>query len=216
MTEPSGRRPPPPLPATQLAVLTTLLNEGIQVPPAARRRWRRQALQRERSAQLEWIATDGASERYEEIQPPFAPRLVATVERVCELRQTPSAASKILGDWDGTAPDPGDLAQAADYAALLLEVFSRLRPVDDAKLETVHKELVAKAFVSVLEITRRLRALEASPDAGREELEEPSLNIYSGCSVCYAAVANVLLIPCAHLALCEVCVVLSVGEEWWF
>lgn len=234
MTEPGGNPRLPrrdEQPEAQLIVLNYLNLQGIQVPHAARRRWRRQALHRERCSQEEWIATEGASERRtptpppkvvdeNDISAPFEPRLVATVGRVWELQRTPGAAPNSIGDWDGTAPDPADLAQAADYAALLLDVFSRVKPVNDTQLAPVHKELVEKALISVLGIKRRLRVIEVSEDGNDQGLEpmpvpeEPSLSVYSGCVVCYAAVSDILLVPCHHLTLCEVCLASQLGRGW--
>lgn len=214
MTEPNQDHPLPQqheLSETELAVFNALALEGVDVPDADRRLWRQQALDRTRIAEEEWIATNGTSEQRQETSTPTG--LVPAVERDSALQQTPGEASDVIGGWDGTAPDLGDLGQAADHVAQLLELFSRVKPADDAKIEPVHKELIAKAWKSMMVITQRIQALELGTDGDGEGEKAPSLIINSACAVCYDVVANMVLIPCAHLGLCEVCVVLAVGEE---
>lgn len=217
-------------PESQVIVLNYLNLQGIPIPPAARRRWRRQAFLREQRSQDEWIANDGANSPRTQTPAPqsgantptgprLEPRQLAAVERVWELEQRPDAPSSSFDNWDSANPDFSDLGGTADYAALLLDVFSRVKPVDDTQLMAVHRQLVGKALISVLEITRRLRVLEAAADddEGLEPLpvpDEPALSVYSGCVVCYAAVADILLMPCRHLTLCEVCMYPTVVIEY--
>lgn len=224
MSDSSAHRPPPgryDLPESQGIVLNYLNLRGIPVPPAARRRWRRQAQRRERISQAEWIATHEASSPIAQtpdaesvVDKPIVeglhPRRLAVVERVWELERRPNAPFASSTDWDAESPVSDDLGATATYAALLLDVFSRVKPVDDAQLAGVHRRLVDKALVSVMEITRRLRVLECAgerTDDGIDPLllpHDPELNVYAGCVVCFAAVADVLLMPCRHLMLCEV------------
>lgn len=144
---------------------------------------------------------------------------MAAVERVWELERRPDAPSTGFTDWDVAGPVSDDLGATADYAALLLDVFSRVKPVDDAQLMAVHRRLVDKALVSVLEITRCLRVIESAGDQVDEGLQplplpdDPALCVYAGCVVCYAVVADMLLMPCHHLILCEVWLCLVVSAE---
>lgn len=84
---------------------------------------------------------------------------------------------------------------------------------------------MGKALISVLELTRWLRVLQAAEDSEDEGLEplpvqdDPALSVYAGCVVCFAAVADMLLMPCRHLTLCEVwacaiCCGWGVGLMW--
>lgn len=217
--QPPGRHD---LPDSQVTIVNYLRRYGIQVPRAARRRWRRHALQRELISQ-KWIATHGAYSPETQTPVPqsgentptptgqgLEPRRLAAVERVWELEQRPDAPSTSVTDWDRTDPDPTDLGGTAEYAAVLLDVFSRVKPVDDTQLMGVHRRLVGKALISVLELTRRLRVLQVAEDGEDEGLQplpvqdDPALSVYAGCVVCYAEVADMLLMPCRHLTLCEV------------
>lgn len=214
MTEPNEHHPlpePNELSETELAIYNALALEGIVIPDAERRRWQERARRRADIAQEEWIAANGTSEQRQAML--TSSGLVAAVEQASELQQTRGEASKIIGHWDGPAPDPKDLGQTADYAAHLLELFLRVRPADDAQIGIEHKELLAKVMRSLTGMTRRVQALELGMDGDGERRMLPSLIIPSGCAVCYSAVADMALMPCGHLALCEVYVVFDVGEE---
>lgn len=210
-------------PESQLIVLNYLNLQGIPVPRAARRRWRRQAHRRELNSQLEWIATDGAADGASTPRAPspiapsrtdesIEPRRMAAVERVWELEHRPDAPSTQPTDWDVAGPSFDDLGATADFASLLLDVFSRVKPVDDNQLTAVHTQLVTKALVAVLELTKHVRRLDAAAgraDDGMRPLplpDDPALSVNAACVVCYAAVADRLLMPCRHLALCAVCI----------
>ncbi|KAL0639023.1 hypothetical protein Q9L58_001904 [Maublancomyces gigas] len=214
MTEPNEHHPlpePNELSETELAIYNALALEGIDIPDAERRRWLERARRHADIAQEEWIAANGTSEQRQAMSTPSG--LVAAVEQAGELQQTRGEASKIIGHWDGPAPDPEDLGRAADYAAHLLELFMRVKPADDAQIGTEHKELLVRVMSSLPGMTRRIQALELGTDGDGERQKSPSLIIPSGCAVCYSAVADMALMPCGHLALCEVCVVFAVGEQ---
>lgn len=73
------------------------------------------------------------------------------------------------------------------------------------------------ALTSVLEITQQLRVLDVAADTPLDLLpvtDDPALTGYLGCIVCYARVADMLLMPCRHLTLCEVLVDLLGIESW--
>lgn len=201
---PPGRYDPP---ASQLIVLNHLIDHGIRIPPAARRRWRRQAFHRERRSQDEWIASNRSSSPRPPSPAPLpaaspdpAPRRMTAVEQVWQLERTPGVEPANI---NGAPPDPADLAQTADHAALLLAAFSRVKPPDDTQLTPLHKQLVSEALTAVLNLTRRIRVLADEELEPLPRLEDPA---YAGCVVCYSALADTLLVPCCHLMLCEVCV----------
>lgn len=207
--------------------LNDLETEDEYIPTrAARRRWRRQESKRRLDAPFEDALSEpdsGASSPQtprartptqsapytlqSDDQPTLSEPLLAAIGRVWDLEQTANS------DDDPppfcTLPDPSNLGQVAEYASLLLDVFSRVKPVDDSQLTTVQTRLIATALTSVLAITQQLRVLAVSANEPLEPLpaaHDDALSIYSGCVVCYSRLADMLLMPCRHLTLCEVCV----------
>lgn len=210
--------------------IITLPDDLYQFIPtrAAKRRWRRQACERRR-LEHELTMSEAEAEPSSGVSPSQTPRartptqsassrlqsdnrpavngsLLAAIEQVWELEQT--------ADTDNDRPpfsapsDPSNLSQVAEHASLLLDIFSRVKPVDDRQLTAVQKRLITTALASVLTITQQLRILEVSANEPLNALldaHDDALNVYSGCVVCYARVADMLMMPCRHLTLCEVC-----------
>lgn len=195
----------------------------VRVPPATRRRWRRRA-QRERAEEQtspvpQSISAGSEESEDSETSPEPSRRVLAAIEQVWELEQNPGTDGSI-DDWDTADRNLSKIGRAAEHAAVLLDVFARVKPVDDNQLTIVQKGLVTKALSSVLEMTQQLRVLAVMADTPLEPLpvpEDPELNVYLGCVVCYARVCDMLLMPCCHLALCEVCmpihVVAGIGAD---
>lgn len=151
--------------------------------------------------------------------PTLSPALINAIEQIWCLEQSIGAAQNSnsdIYDWGGNTPPfsiastPLNLGQTAEHASLLLDVFSRVKPVDDRQLTVVQKRLVTTALTSVLSITRQLRLLAVSANEPLELLEplpvgdDIALKIDVGCVVCYERVADMVLMPCRHLTLCEV------------
>lgn len=133
--------------------------------------------------------------------------MLAAIDRVWDLEVNPDSDCTI-DDWDTANPNPSKIGRAAEHAALLLDVFGRVKPVDDTHLTPVQKGLVTKALSSVLEITQEMQLLAVQADGPLERLPvavDPELSVDLGCVVCYARISNMLLMPCCHLALCDVC-----------
>lgn len=151
--------------------------------------------------------SDGPPRDHEPETPPaISRRVLAAIERVWDLEQNPDPDCNI-DDWDIANPNESKIGRAAEHAALLLDVFSRVKPVDDSQLTTVQKGLIAKALSSILEITQHIRVLAATASIPLEPLpvaDDPALSVYLGCVVCYARVSDMLMMPCRHLTLCEV------------
>lgn len=84
------------------------------------------------------------------------------------------------------------LAQTAEDASVLLELFSKTAPRDGEVSDDL-KEMVENAFQSVLKLRR---ALVVVPVVEEEEGTE--------CIICYSNAADTVLMPCKHLVLCIV------------
>lgn len=148
------------------------------------------------------------------------PAIVALIERVWNLeiisqnRDTAQGSDPNIHSKDddpllSEVLDTSDLGQAAEHASLLLDVFSRVKPVDDRQITTVQKRLITTALTSVLGITRQLRVLTVSANEPLESLpmaDDADLKVDAGCIVCYERIADRVLMPCRHLTLCEVCI----------
>lgn len=133
-------------------------------------------------------------------------RVLAAVERVWELEQNPDSECNI-DDWEMADSNQSKIGRTAEHAALLLDVFGLVKPVDDKQLTTVQKGLVTEALSSVLEVTKEIRLLTLLAQKPLKRLsivDDPELCVYLGCVVCYAAISEIMLMPCCHLALCEV------------
>lgn len=92
-----------------------------------------------------------------------------------------------------TSPDPTNLVAIALHTSLLLDAFVRISPAPIDAVTTTQQSLLSTALTSLLAITRQLHIVA---DVG--SLQE------GGCVVCYARAADTVLVPCWHLALCEV------------
>lgn len=142
------------------------------------------------------------------------------IERIWDLER--NADNGDNPDWDIADLDignsnPSKIGRAAERASLLLDLFCYVKPVDDNQLTVVQNGLITKALTSVLEITQFLRVLAVTEDRPLGPLpvtDDPELSVYSGCVVCYARVAEILLMPCRHLTLCEVRGALLANSCW--
>lgn len=161
--------------------------------------------------------------------------LLAAYLTACGIRVPPAAkrrwrrhrARQVREGWPTTTTTatPGDHATsaiglAALHASFLLDVFARVKPADDALLTRVQKDLVSKALAEVLDITRQIRVLTVragEPLVPLRVPDDPEMCVYLGCTVCYASVCEIVLVPCGHVVLCEVrgmhrCVVCRVAD----
>lgn len=144
------------------AALVDYLNScNIRVPPAARRRWRRRARLRELEeeelastsilSEQQPVSSSGAATRTQfaesddSIDTPPTPsrRVLAAMERVWDLERTTGHSLNCnIDDWDIANPNPSKLGRAAEHASLVLDVFCRVKPVDDNQLTQVQKGLI--------------------------------------------------------------------------
>lgn len=138
---------------------------------------------------------------------------IAALERTWDLASPPDPASSVDDSttdsaFDTATPDSSDLAGTARHAARLLDAFSRtsLPPVV-VGITTVQKRLLTTVLTSVLTLTREARVQAALANESLEALpvaEDVALRPDSACVVCYARLAEMVLMPCWHLTLCEV------------
>lgn len=100
---------------------------------------------------------------------------------------------------------PLDLAEAADNASALLELFSVTKPDDDNEIGDEHRRLITGAVELVLKINTQIKVLAARQGCSQAmatESEETKVDV--GCIICYSGIADMLLIPCKHLVMCLV------------
>ncbi|RPB24674.1 hypothetical protein L211DRAFT_867591 [Terfezia boudieri ATCC MYA-4762] len=121
----------------------------------------------------------------------------------------------------------------AEEASVLLEFYSQ-STYEDSESELQNRETIKTVLDSVNKIWDSLSGVDKGKrasmavvsgssrckcfknDGGRvAELEsDPTLSPYSGCIICYNAVADAVLMPCHHLVLCvECCDVMGIKEN---
>lgn len=103
--------------------------------------------------------------------------------------------------WDAAIPAAAaaslDLAQAAEDASVLLELFSKTAPRSKDAISDEHKQMIENAFESILGIRREFRVM-----AAQTPVEEAKVD--PECIICYDNIADTVLLPCKHLVLCTV------------
>lgn len=98
------------------------------------------------------------------------------------------------------SPDtPGlmTMKQLADDAARNLELFTRSLPEDETATDCHHQTLITRAAGRILNIHKRL---QLNGDATNSE----DTTVDAACVVCYNDIANIVFMPCKHLAVCAV------------
>lgn len=131
---------------------------------------------------------------------------------------TPPTAVTDMDDWSTdenlspslTAPNPSNIIETALHASRLLVAFSRAWPAPvAASITAVQRGQLTTALTSILTITREVRVHDSSVGEPLHPLpvaDDVAFVVDSACIVCYARVADTLLVPCNHLMLCGVCV----------
>lgn len=121
--------------------------------------------------------------------------------------------------WDAAAPAiiavaesaPPDLAQAAEDASVLLELFSKTAPRNNEKIDNEHKQMIENAFESILRIRQEFRVMAARAPAEGTKVDPE-------CIICYDNIADTVLMPCRHLVLCMVYILslsfLAAADDW--
>ena len=100
------------------------------------------------------------------------------------------------------SPPPNPYA-LAEEASVLLEVFCQSLN-ENADL-TQHKDLIKGARDNVNKIWDTVWGGESKgPARPSHDDKDPALMVYSGCVICYSAVAETVLLPCNHFVLCLV------------
>lgn len=129
-----------------------------------------------------------------------------------ERTWTDSVPAAIVTDFWATDPDllfsvpnPSNMSETALHASLLLATFAYDNPTPD--VTPAQRELLTDALKSVLTITRQIRVHSALVNDILDPLpvdDDVALRPDSGCVVCYERVADMVLMPCSHLTVCEV------------
>lgn len=98
---------------------------------------------------------------------------------------------------------PTSIGQVAEDASVLLEIFSRTKPKDDSEIDQEHKQMIDDAFNHILQIKERFRIM-AIESKMPPTLASDDMKVDAGCIICYSYIADTVLMPCKHLALCTV------------
>lgn len=140
---------------------------------------------------------------------------IAALERTWAVVPSPPA---VIDDWteDRHPPTRSSLAETAGRASLLLHAFARATPLPDVGgITPVQQSQLTDALTALLSITREVRVQAALANEPLEPLpvaDDVALRPDSACIVCYARLADIVLLPCAHLTLCEVWIS---PRRWW-
>lgn len=89
------------------------------------------------------------------------------------------------------------IKQLADDAAVNLEHFRTSLPEDENATDHHHQALITRAAGRILNIHKRL---QLNSDATNAE----DTTVDAACVVCYTDIANIVFMPCKHLAVCAV------------
>lgn len=113
-----------------------------------------------------------------------------------------TVASQPPLDQNQTPPSI-DIAETAKDAARLLELFSRIFPRDSG---TAPEYVFNDAFAKLLSIQKefRLKAVQNNQDIKPTDLDSEELKIDAGCIICCSCIADTVVMPCGHLAICSV------------
>ncbi|KAL0634227.1 hypothetical protein Q9L58_006845 [Maublancomyces gigas] len=132
--------------------------------------------------------------------------VLAAIEQVWELEKT--ADTGVDCPPFSAPPDPSNPDQAASQVTSLLGILYSIKPVDGCQLTVWQKRFITTVFTSFFTIIQQIRILEVCANEPLNPLpdaQDDTLKVDSGCVVCYERVADMLMIPCRHLTLCEVC-----------
>lgn len=141
--------------------------------------------------------------------------MIAALERTWDVvPPTPV----VIDDWtDHPAPIRSSLAETAGLASRLLDAFARATPSPYVgAITAVQESQLTGALTALLSITREIRVHAALANKTLENLpvaDDVELRPDSACIVCYTRLAEIVLLPCSHLTLCEVWI--SPRCWWW-
>lgn len=91
-----------------------------------------------------------------------------------------------------------DLAKLAEDASVLLEFFSKTLPSTIAEITTEQREMVRGALTGLVSLHSALRG-SGSSMGGLD-----GTMVDAACVICYSEIADMVLAPCMHLAMCMV------------
>ncbi|KAL0631878.1 hypothetical protein Q9L58_009263 [Maublancomyces gigas] len=139
--------------------------------------------------------------------------MIAALERTwAVVPPTPT----VIDDWtEHAASTHSSLAETAGRASRLLDAFARATP-DVGAITAVQRSQLTGALTALLSITREVRVHAALANETLEHLpvaDDVELRPDSACIVCYTRLAEIVLLPCSHLTLCEVWI--SPRCWWW-
>lgn len=141
----------------------------------------------------------------------FSPQRTV-ISRLIPVNRVPSSWWPHRLTWTTPPAQLSTTGKAARCASELLDLYSRFVPTTVAEAQT-HRDLLDTAIESVL-LIRYIRRLEAIVEMRSRDGVEPSeeTKIDVACIVCCSRVADAVVLPCMHLALCMVCKLQMKGE----
>lgn len=104
--------------------------------------------------------------------------------------------------------DPSDIAETARHASRLLDAFSNSDTNGD--LSSTQQRLLSTARTAILALTHASVDTAAQTDPLPPPVDV-SMRPDATCVVCFARVVDTVLVPCWHLVLCGVRVVVNAG-----
>lgn len=130
-------------------------------------------------------------------------RRVRSSFRYTDQHRDNESPSSERSEWEEFPPSR--LAVAAEEASLLLELFHKTMP-DNDDIGDEHRQMIDNALRGILGIHKELRLQQAQSNGPVEpRLEDiEGTNVDAGCIICYSEIADTVLFPCKHLAICAV------------
>lgn len=140
------------------------------------------------------------------------PAEVSALEQTWALAPLPNTGTD-TDSWDtdqlllSAIPNRADLVETARHTARLLDAFTHaVSPPIPGDITPVQQRLLTTAVTSTLAIARAYRVHAAVQSDVMLSLVDDALRPDAACVVCYGRVVDMVLMPCSHLVLCEVCI----------
>lgn len=120
-----------------------------------------------------------------------------------------------LKDWYDSllAPHTHDLAPAASSVVSLLLQFGASAPANNGRFSAAQKQVLDAALAGLSAIAEKVRARDGG---GVALVQREELTVDAGCVICFAEVVDTVMMPCRHMVVCGVVILLLLvcwGDE---